>query len=81
MVGFSQEREFTSTKTGVLKGKWDGFLQECRENVERLAQEFAAGRAAVNPKKGACEFCGIAPLCRTYERVSPGAELTDSEND
>jgi RecB family exonuclease len=81
MVGYAQEKVFPSTKGGPPKRKWSDFLPECRENVKRLAEEFVAGRAAVDPKKGACEYCGVAPLCRIQERVNSGSELSDSETD
>ncbi len=81
MVGFAQEKTFPSTKGGPGKQKWSDFLPECRENVKRLAEEFVAGRATVDPKKGACQYCRVAPLCRIQERVNSGGELSDSETD
>jgi RecB family exonuclease len=53
--------------------------------VERLAGEFLAGRAAVDPKPGACDFCHVRSVCRISDRgtaldLEPGAlapEMTD----
>ncbi len=28
------------------------------------AREFIAGEAAVEPQKGACDYCDLGPLCR-----------------
>jgi hypothetical protein len=36
--------------------------------VERLAGEFLAGRAAVDPKPGACDFCHVTSVCRISDR-------------
>ncbi|MDH3994209.1 MAG: PD-(D/E)XK nuclease family protein, partial [Gammaproteobacteria bacterium] len=41
-------------------------LNDCwRDNLERLAQEFVRGEAAVDPLGSAsCAWCGLQPLCR-----------------
>jgi ATP-dependent helicase/nuclease subunit B len=38
--------------------------------VERLAGEFLAGRAAVDPKPGACDFCHVTSVCRISDRAA-----------
>ena len=44
---------------------WDSLNTRWRENLERLAAEFVAGRAAVDPLATAsCTWCGLQPLCR-----------------
>jgi probable DNA repair protein len=47
---------------------WDGQLAAWREELGRLAREFAAGNAMVDPKPRACEYCDQKPLCRIHER-------------
>jgi CRISPR/Cas system-associated exonuclease Cas4 (RecB family) len=49
-------------------------LEEWRRVLERLAEEFRAGKAAVDPKPGACDNCGLRALCRIreYEAGVPG---------
>ena len=42
-------------------------IEEWRRVFERLAADFCAGKAQVNPKKSACEFCGVAALCRVRD--------------
>ena len=66
-VGYSREQHFPGRAMGVLREKWDGFLEASQANVERLAREFVEGCAAVNPAKGACQYCRISPLCRIQE--------------
>jgi ATP-dependent helicase/nuclease subunit B len=53
---------------------WDAQLAAWREELERLAGDFAAGRAGVYPKPGACEYCDQKPLCRIHEREGGLAE-------
>ena len=38
-----------------------------RSVLERLALDFRAGKAAVDPKRGACDHCGLRALCRIRE--------------
>ena len=42
---------------------------EWREELTRLAQAFAQGRADVDPRDGpaTCRRCDFAPLCRVHE--------------
>lgn len=47
---------------------WDAQVAAWRAELERLARDFAAGRAAVDPKPGACDHCDQKPLCRIHER-------------
>jgi len=35
--------------------------------LERLAADYRDGLATVDPKQGACEYCGLAALCRIRE--------------
>jgi probable DNA repair protein len=42
-------------------------IEEWRRVLERLAEQFRAGLAEVNPKVGACEYCGLRALCRIRE--------------
>ncbi|RLA43575.1 MAG: hypothetical protein DRQ97_12610 [Gammaproteobacteria bacterium] len=44
---------------------WQSLNERWRENLERLAQAFVAGDAAVDPLAPAsCTWCGLQPLCR-----------------
>jgi ATP-dependent helicase/nuclease subunit B len=49
---------------------WDAQVAFWRRELERLAVEFAAGRADVSPKRGSltCRECAVQPFCRIHER-------------
>jgi hypothetical protein len=55
---------------------WDAQRAEWRAALARLADEFAAGHAAVAPKRAAqtCRLCDLQPLCRIHERAGHGGE-------
>jgi hypothetical protein len=42
-------------------------LLEWRRVLEHLAEDFRAGQAQVDPKKDACDNCGLRALCRIQE--------------
>jgi ATP-dependent helicase/DNAse subunit B len=50
---------------------WPKWRQEWRSRIEQLAAAFVAGRAAVDPKPGACDYCHVASICRISDRVAP----------
>ncbi len=85
-IGLSNEVEvakgigyFSKSKYNIGKPNWDVLIGEWRGVLEKLAQDFLAGRAAVDPKEGSktCEYCDLAPLCRINEMN--GAEVDGDE--
>jgi probable DNA repair protein len=60
---------------------WDVQVAEWRRVLARLATEFAAGEAAVQPKNPptTCRNCDVQPLCRIHERL--GAPVSDQDGD
>jgi ATP-dependent helicase/nuclease subunit B len=62
---------------------WPKWRQEWRSRIEQLAAAFVAGRAAVDPKPGACDYCHVASICRISDRVAPteGAETSVGAGD
>jgi hypothetical protein len=44
-------------------------LDSWKETIERLAEDFLAGRADVDPREypATCERCGLQTLCRVQE--------------
>jgi ATP-dependent helicase/nuclease subunit B len=42
-------------------------LEEWRRVLEQLAANYRNGQAEVDPKPGACDFCGLRALCRIRE--------------
>jgi ATP-dependent helicase/nuclease subunit B len=45
---------------------------EWKRVLEKLADNFRAGYAEVDPKRGACDYCGLKALCRIRERENAG---------
>ena len=43
---------------------WGSLVAEWQQNLTRLAAEFLAGEAQVDPLPAACNYCGLQPLCR-----------------
>lgn len=73
-VGFSREKHFDGLSATVMKSGWNTFLQEAEIEVQRLAREFVSGYAAVDPLRGACQYCRIKPFCRVNESCGGGEE-------
>lgn len=70
-LGRTQAAPGIATDLGkLLQGRmdatdWDSLNERWRGNLERLAAEFVAGRAEVDPLAPAsCTWCGLQPLCR-----------------
>ncbi|MGD2130207.1 MAG: PD-(D/E)XK nuclease family protein [Lysobacterales bacterium] len=61
--------------------QWPAVLDEWSEVLERLAGDFAAGEARVDPNRGLntcrAHYCELAPLCRIREAL--GADAAESE--
>jgi len=69
-----------------LPNQWEAILQHWRKVLERLAAEFMAGAAAVDPKQPSvtCRYCELKPLCRIRERFdfdADDAADNDAEED
>ncbi len=64
---------------------WSMRREEWLSRVERLAADFVAGRASVDPKPGACDYCHVASVCRIADRVAtadldnPSGEAADGQ--
>jgi probable DNA repair protein len=67
LVGYAREMHIEGQKPFAKDMAWDEYLDDRTGVVERLAQSFMAGEAAVHPLPGACEYCTLAPLCRVNE--------------
>jgi ATP-dependent helicase/nuclease subunit B len=55
---------------GVDPDAWPLRREEWLARVESLAAAFVAGRAVVDPKPGACDYCHVASVCRISDRVA-----------
>jgi hypothetical protein len=59
---------------------WELRRREWLACVERLASSFLAGRADVDPKLGACDYCHAVSVCRISDRgIDAAAELLPIE--
>lgn len=66
-IGCSREKQF-SAKSAAVEDCWNEFLASASDCVEKLAREFMAGYAALDPAKHACDYCKLKPLCRIQEQ-------------
>jgi len=68
---------------GPSQDAWQLRVQEWRAVVDRLARDFAAGRAPVDPLPRACDYCHVASVCRVGDgiAVDEGAEDVESGMD
>ena len=64
------------SKARDAQADWPAQVAFWRGEVERLAAEFAAGRADVAPRNGpaTCRQCDVHPFCRIHERREALAE-------
>ena len=58
--------------------EWTELVAAWRDELERLAAQFAAGVARVDPKRQpqTCMYCDLGPFCRIRER---SADMADEE--
>jgi ATP-dependent helicase/nuclease subunit B len=47
---------------------WPARRKEWLSRLEQLAAAFLAGRAALDPKPGACDYCHVSSICRIADR-------------
>ncbi len=75
-IGFSRSEHFPAKTraSGSARSDWDEYIAQSRAAVEKLASDFVAGHAAVDPLPDACTFCNQKPLCRVLEQSSPEEE-------
>jgi ATP-dependent helicase/nuclease subunit B len=76
-------RQGLSRQNGLLKDPLTGEqLEQWRQRIERLARDFLAGKADVDPKEPGktCESCHLHAVCRIYEN-QPLAVLEKGDED
>jgi hypothetical protein len=56
-------------------------LIDWRDCIERLAEDFVAGRAEVDPRQApkTCENCDLQSLCRIHEQQIAVSDEEDSD--
>ncbi len=72
---------FADSRQRGEHGDWSSLVAAWQTELEKIAGEFAAGHAAVDPKRlpHTCQYCDLGPLCRIRERS--GETLADGEGD
>ncbi len=79
-VALASDDLLLPVRKAVPEAGWDAQRAEWGRVLERLAGQFAAGEAAVQPKKPGltCRNCEVQPLCRIHQRVAaPAADEND----
>uniref|UniRef100_E6PZA2 PD-(D/E)XK endonuclease-like domain-containing protein n=1 Tax=mine drainage metagenome TaxID=410659 RepID=E6PZA2_9ZZZZ len=80
----SSVKEDLSRLSGLVKTPLtDEDLNEWRRTIERLAEDFLAGHAEVDPKQAptTCQYCGLESLCRIAERMGAMDEIDGNDNE
>lgn len=52
---------------------WNMLAQKWKSTIERLAEEFNVGHAAITPSRNACRYCDLKAACR-IQQSSPEIE-------
>lgn len=55
-------------------GDWTEAVEHWERIVNQLGLAFANGEAAVDPLRGACDYCHLSTLCRIHEREQEAVE-------
>jgi RecB family exonuclease len=78
-TGFSRARDLVPNVRAAKN--WPALLAEWRQETEALGAGFAAGEAAVDPKRDlkTCLRCDLQTLCRVYEKFNVLEEVEDEE--
>ena len=53
---------------------WAYWQREWRKRIEHLAADFVAGRAPVDPRPKACEWCQVVSICRISDASATAVE-------
>ena len=78
-TGFGRTRELVPNVRAAKN--WPALLAEWKKGTEALGAGFAAGDAAVDPKRDlkTCLRCDLQTLCRVYEKFNVLEEVDEEE--
>jgi ATP-dependent helicase/DNAse subunit B len=84
-LGLSQKDTTVQAQLARTKTRdtdtWEALLAHWDVCLTALANDFAAGEAAVDPLPQACNYCKLASVCRIHEGASSTTEgLVPSED-
>ncbi len=62
-------------------GDWAGLMEQWKQAMESLAEEYKQGHAAVAPLKypGSCQYCSLTQLCRIHELSGPNTAYSEED--
>jgi probable DNA repair protein len=58
---------------------WSHWQRQWRARIEQLASDFVAGRASVDPRPKACEYCHVVSICRISDASATAVEQNVDE--
>jgi ATP-dependent helicase/nuclease subunit B len=76
-IGYGRQAHF-GNECEVPDREWGAQLQEWSRTVHKLARDFETGYAPVDPRKDACTYCEMKPICRIAEGRKDQLEDTDA---
>jgi probable DNA repair protein len=78
-MGFGKTKDLVPNVRAAKN--WPALLAHWKTETEALGAAFAAGEAAVDPKRElkTCERCDLQTLCRVYEKFNVLEEIEDEE--
>jgi probable DNA repair protein len=81
--GMEPAAKFRLTEDRQTGFSWGEIMAHWRAWLERLAGDFAAGRAEVDPKlaAGTCRYCHLAALCRVEPAAPDDGEAEAADGD
>ena len=62
----SRDAQSLSSQTGGLVDDWPDLVRYWRRILDRLATDFANGRADIDPTPTACGYCSLSSVCRLH---------------
>lgn len=66
---FQAARVIDPSDAALIRPGWDGLLEDWREALKALAEEYASGQAEVTPSTSGCTNCKLPSVCRKEERL------------
>ena len=62
----SRDVQRLSAQTGGLVDDWPDLVRYWRRVLDRLATDFANGKADIDPTPSACSYCSLSSVCRVH---------------
>ncbi|MDX1733642.1 MAG: PD-(D/E)XK nuclease family protein [Halioglobus sp.] len=69
--GINADIHAATNRRGEAFADWSALNDSWRDTLQRLAQQFLDGDAAVDPQPNSCDYCGLQALCRVDGDLPP----------